>query len=763
MISLLKARTFNRYLKRIGESKIPIRQFFEKYRMPFSLAQFYRYKKRYEREGWDGLFDRRTLGNHRRLTDHAANFLLGYHAAHPNSTLMDYQVLLKNKLDIKVDLSTISRGLHAHQITMTKSKPSKDETKVETFESPCGGLEILSALAWHLKWPEYTAQQIQRTISPFVKKRDNPRTADLRGRNPRGRFTAAYNRRRDIRQNRFAAIADKRRRKDLSRLELGKSSSEVLARKALAILALPVITLNGTLRSANTPLGNALKDFSGYNYMQATLDKFLRELKYLGLAEILIRRQIPFWQKQWRALKGGSPNGHGPLLCYYIDGNTKALWSSQRVQKNKVMMLGRVMGCLEQVFVHDAFGRPTYFETHAGRAPWGEYVLSLFEKIEQRLQGPGPKLPVRRLLILDGANNSVKTIRAFAAQDKYYFITTLDKNQWQPRRIRCEGPRQRYDHGPAFVRECEIELKDSTAKSYLVVVRAIKIEWDDGAMTVLITNLPAKILRASRVVKSYFDRWPLQELWFRDTKEFAALHRVAGYGKKLLDDEKVREKQHKFQAQIVTLQDALQQPLAALAVLDQKYESWIEKERRLRAQTRIADGKRITTALQAAKLDGCRAAIAAIEREKRKVRQPYQKQFARLKRCEREWLRLQGKEKVYKVDVELDQIMTYFRVAFVNLCTYLQMKFFNKSGLAKALPPHITLATLLHRIFLLPATVEQTNELRRVYLKRNRKDKTTMALLERILPKLNQLNLRHASGRRLEFLFDRSHLNANKN
>jgi transposase len=760
MIHLLKAHTFSHYLKRIGESKFSIRQFFEKYHLPFSLAQFYRYKKRYERDGGDGLRDRRTLGNHRRLTDQAANFLLGYHAAHPNSTLRDYQALLKTKLGLKVDLSTISRCLRAHRNTMTKSKPSKDETKVETFESPCGGLEILSALAWHLKWPEYTAQQIQRTISHFVKKRDNPRTADLRGRNPRGRFTATYNRRRDIRQSRFAAIADKRRRKDLSRLELGKSSSEVLARKVLAILALPVITLNGTLRSANTPLGNALKDFSGYNYMQATLDKFLRELKYLGLAETLLQRQITFWQQQWRALQSGSPNQHDPLLCYYIDGNTKALWSSQHVQKNKVMMLGRVMGCLEQVFVHDAFGRPTYFETHSGRAPWGEYVLSLFEKIEQRLQGPGPKLPVRRLLILDGANNSAKTIRAFAAQDKYYFITTLDKNQWQPRRIRCEGPKQRYDYGQAFVRECEIELKDSTAKGYLVVVRAIKIEWDDGAVTVLLTNLPAKILRASRVVKSYFDRWPLQELWFRDTKEFAALHRVAGYGKKLLDDEKVQEKQNKLQAQIVTLQDALQQPLAVLAGLDQKYESWIEKERRLRAQTRIADGKRIMTVSQAAKLDECRAAIAAIEREKRKVQQPYQKPFARLKRCEREWLRLQGKEKVYKVDVELDQIMTYFRVAFVNLCTYFQMKFFSK---AKALPARMTLATLLHRIFLLPATVEQTNELRRVYLKRNHKDKTTMSLLERILPKLNQLNLHHTSGRRLEFLFECSHLNANKN
>jgi len=43
-------------------------------------------------------------------------------------------------------------------------------------------------------------------------------------------------------------------------------------------------------------------------------------------------------------------------------------------------MLGRVMGCLEQVFIHDSFGHPIYFETYSGHAPVGEYVLSMFKK-----------------------------------------------------------------------------------------------------------------------------------------------------------------------------------------------------------------------------------------------------------------------------------------------------------------------------------------------------------------------------------------------
>src|SRR5437016_13880363 len=73
--------------------------------------------------------------------------------------------------------------------------------------------------------------------------------------------------------------------------------------------------------------GNALEHFCGFNYQHHTLDKFLRELKYLGLAEDLLRDQVGFWQEHWRKLGESSEL---PFLCYYVDGNTKALWSQKR-------------------------------------------------------------------------------------------------------------------------------------------------------------------------------------------------------------------------------------------------------------------------------------------------------------------------------------------------------------------------------------------------------------------------------------------------
>src|SRR5210317_1824017 len=243
----------------------------------------------------------------------------------------------------------------------------------------------------------------------------------------------------------------------------------------------------------------------GFNYKHSTIVKYLSELKYLGISTRLLEETADFWRKLWSEDLADSMAG--ALLCYYIDGNTKAVWSSQRVKQNKVTMLGRVMGCLEQVFIHDGFGHPIYFETFSGHGPVGEHILGLFEKIEDAIVDvPRSSAKVYRAIVMDSASNSVKALRAFAGQQKYYYVTPLDDIQWDERKVIKFGSVSRYRSGKATLREVEIELEDSNDKGYLISSRAIKIEWDNGKMTVLLTNLPLKIVDASDVVWSYFRR-----------------------------------------------------------------------------------------------------------------------------------------------------------------------------------------------------------------------------------------------------------------
>jgi transposase len=727
-------------VERIVRSGLSVGAYYRKHAVPFSRAQYFRYQAHLAAEGLEGLRDGRHPGNHRKLTADAQGFIRGVHQSNPGLSLHEISQSLADTLGIHVDRSTVSRALAGLGEAMEWPRAAEPEI----LRTPAGGFEILGALALHLGWAQHTAAVIVQERERFR------RTAayqcervrrDRLGRNDQGQFTGAYNRRADVRLQRFASVADKRGQKNYSRMSLFQAGPEVLARKCLAVLALPLITLNGTSRSANSPLGNALEHFCGYNYQHDTLDKFLRELKYLGIAERLLRDQVSFWREPWSRM---APPASGlPFLCYYVDGNTKPLWSSQRVKQNKVTMLGRVMGCLEQVFVHDAFGHPVYLETYAGKAPVGEHILGLFEKIEAALEGPGPRLSVRRVIVMDAASNGVGTLRAFAQQERYHYITALDDNQWHPRKVREEGRPKRYYYGAATLRDCLLELEDSQDRGYLVVVRAVRIDWDYGKRTVLITSLPKAAVGASLVVKAYFDRWPHEELQFRRMKSFACLNRVAGYGKKQLPDEKVRQTQQDLLERITALRQGLRVPLKAIAAQEERLAVCIEQERHLHAQSPIVAGRRVVDAPTQAVLRDLGRQQSQCQREIQLIEVDWGKDLQRLRRYEKEWLRLQGKEQVYRIDVELDQIMANFRVALVNVSSWFLSECLGKASMS--------LAQLLHRILLLPAEIQLTEQHRRIVLERNPKDPECMAQLEPALQRLNDLEIQDLDERKITF------------
>ena len=376
-------------VEKIARSPLSVSAYFKRHKVPFGRSRYFQYKAQLAANGLDGLVDGRSGGNRRELTAHAQGFIRGVHQENPQLSLRQIADRVESSCGIRVSRMTVSRCLLAAGLKVQWPRP----VEAEMIESSCGGFEIIGALALHLGWARHTAEMIVQERERFRRTaayRDERVWRDREGRNRQGQFTGAYNRRAEICAQRFASVEDKRKGKNYSRMALFQSGEFVVERKCLGILALPLITLNGLMRSANNPLGNALEHFCGYNYQHHTLDKFLRELKYLGISDRLLRDQVSFWRQHWHEFESAGL----PFLCYYVDGNTKPLWSKKRVKQNKVTMLGRVMGCLEQVFVHDAFGHPVYLETYAGKAPVGEHILGLFEKIEAALEGPGPALQV---------------------------------------------------------------------------------------------------------------------------------------------------------------------------------------------------------------------------------------------------------------------------------------------------------------------------------------------------------------------------------
>lgn len=734
------------WLEQVDKSNLSVSAFFSSHKVPFSQAQYYRYKRKVAQEGFESITkDMRVKGNRRTLTTDAEAFLEGCVSSDPLVTLAELRKSLEERYQIDITESGISKCLKRHGRSL-KNKPKKE--KVECSYTVCGGFELISALACHKKWPQTIAATIKKRIQQLrkSKKWEESTPEDKRlGRNERGQFTSEYSRLPEVRKKRFDSIENKSKAKNYKGMSISSASAQTLAQKSLAMLSLPVITNNGVLRTVDAPLGNALQFLCGYNYKQKTLNKFMAELKYLGLSEHFLKHQIRFWQRVWK--EHPLEKIELPILCYYVDGNTRALWSKRHVRKNKVTMLGRVMGCIETLFVHDNFGRPIYFESYPGKAPMGEYILGLFQKIEELLEGPGEVLPVNRAIVMDAAGNSVRTLRAFAAQNKYHYISSLDDNQWNPRKIRREGRPKRYRYGKATLTDCEIELEDSQDKGYLITTRAIKIEWDYGKRTVIITSFDQAITGASEVVKAYFERWPDQELQLRSMKEVVSLNRITGYGMQQQKDRKVVEKQKELQSKITALREELADSLSAMEREEAAIVQLVKEERKLRALSKIEDGKRILPEKEKERFGQLGREIAKIERTKKKIMKPKAAEFKRLRKLEREWLRLQGKEKVYKIDVELDTLMTFFRIGLVNLYNYLAYELFGKRV--------VSMNKLVQSIMLLPAIIEERIDVKRVILGYNKKDPDMMRRLKKVIAKINALEPKTLRGKKYEFSLEK--------
>lgn len=726
---------FLELLNSVEKSKLPVKEYFATYHTPIGLRQYFRLKKRYQQNGKDGLFDQRHNGNASKISIEQVQMVHGIFADNRHLTSAELQDVLQSQWGIKLDTKRIDQL--RRQFDLTRIKRSISTQEIAQF----AGIEIFSALAHYIGIMDHWNITIQQRLQQV--ENNNCRPADhIEARHRNGTFSASYNRLSDVRHLKFASISDKVKNKDFSRLSLYKRRASNFSRKNLALLLLPLVTNNGACRSLDKPLGNALQYACGYNYKNATIDKYLRELKYLQVAEDLINCNARFWSQFWKQYDSTDHK----LACYYIDGNVKPLWSSKRCRKGKVSMLGRVMGCLEQVLIHDCFGRPIYFRTFSGNGDLQKNALHSMEQLDELLN-EGQKARCKkpyctRALIIDSAGNAVQTLRAFSKSD-YHYISILDTNQIHTRKFKHLCPPERYRHGEAFLTDCFIELIDSKEPGYIYESRAVQVLWDNGRKSCLVTSIPKGIFDASSVVKAYFDRWPFCEKQYAMMKAATCFYQVVGYGKKVVSDENMLNKIKKLQADLQHLQHELDIPLSQISAKEQKLQALFEKERQLKEKSKIKEGIRIQSPQNQKALQTKQREIRKTQREINKIEEPFKKQFNSLRQKSKEFARIQGKRQVYHVDVELDQLLTSFRLTLANLMAFLAKIILDDSS--------IEMNTLIQSILFLSGTINHLPGRRKVYINRNKKDPKFMAKLEKALTRVNKLNIRHYSGRIYEF------------
>jgi uncharacterized coiled-coil protein SlyX len=724
-------------LKKIESSDLPIREYFNQNNVPFTRPQYYHYRKTLSKYGEEGLRDKRSAGNNTKLTQRIKDFIISVVTDNREISSSQLQIKIQNQFNITLTESCLNTFRASTSLTRIRPVPPK-----KCVQEKSGGSEILTVLAFFTRIIDIYTQTILERLkevreSPEYEQSKNISQDNMEYRQ-QGQFTSGYNQLKTVRENRFKSIEEKIPTKKFSTMKIFSMSEKTIYRYNLALLCLPLVTSNGKSSRINRVKGNDLTYLCGENYKDASIERYLQELKYLQISEKLIDATAKFWQEFWRAESGDEPS----FLCYYIDGNTRPLWSSHRCYKGKVTMHGRVMNCLENVFIHDGKGHPLYFQTFHGHGDLGKHALSMLTKLTQLLDDPNAHATVKRILVFDGGGNGVKTLRSFANSDDYY-ITILDDNQITDRKVKHIQQEMRYEYGNAKVVECQIELRDSSEKDFIYESRAVSVEWDNGRRSVLVTNIPRELQDASEVTKRYFDRWPLQEKQFRNAKSGVNIHRIVGYGMKIENYDRMEGKHRKLCETITRLNKKLEESQQEIEQIKERLSSLLVQEKTLQERSTIVDGKRIMNEADSIEWHDCEVQIDRYDSKQRAIKKNHKDDFKRLEKCLKEESSLRNKDKVYKIDLELDQIMTCFKMSFVNLCSLFLTKCMNHEK--------FELLTLFESIFQLDGSAIIDNENKVIELERNPKEPELMEKLNKGLSILNRMNIQDMKGRYMQF------------
>jgi hypothetical protein len=194
---------------------------------------------------------------------------------------------------------------------------------------------------------------------------------------------------------------------------------------------------------------------------------------------------------------------------------------------------------------------------------------------------------------------------------------------------------------------------------------------------------------------------------------------------------------------ITHLKFKLKAPLIEINAIETQLIDLYQQEKMLREKSMIVEGIRILDDPDAICLKECESQINRCIRQKAKIEKEHKDDFDKLKKNVEEEKRIRDKDKVYRVDVELDQIMTCFKMSFVNLCSFFLIKCFEGEK--------FELLTLMESIFQLDGSASVSDDRKVINLEMNPKEPDLMDKLYKGLQILNTMQVYDLEGRVMGF------------
>lgn len=755
-VLLDQARLIETAIIEIRDHGQRIETVFAKYNLNYKSKTYYALKKRYDDHGIEGLISQKhKCGRKKKQQCDEYSFIVSLKKRYPQLTAIQVQEQLQKSLNKTLSKSQINKILRKdnlqNKIGAPKTKEPQIDQQVEEREINYAGLIFLMAAAHETGFNDSLAD-FQQDIISRVNENSEDTTQQLPNieedgvfsKDINGKFTtyAPDTRKYGEVSNRYKSVKERIKNRDLKKLRIVISTNQTLIRKNLAILSLPAITRHGRFTELNETTGNELFFFTGYDYRTSTIDKYMRELKYLQSSQELTEKMAGFWYKLWESKTADKIK----QVCYYFDGNRKPLWSSYPIKQSKVSMVGRVMGCLEQVYIHSSNGHPLMLQTFSG----GIHLPTAIKLLHSQMDRVIPH-DVSRISIFDAAANSVDFYESF--KDDEYFICVLDSDQYNQDLSDFKITNEYQTESGIYV-EASKSLKNSKNRQLFKVRTPLYKKNNSEKYVAFVTNIPQEIMDAKTIVISYYQRWPCQENGFRDLNSGGNLRTNYGYGKTKVINVVVQNKKKYLQEQIQVKQskienltqqqenikiDIAREISENLQKIKENDHQIDELKKKIEADPTVANLRQFLNKLEKLFKQQADYQVSLVKKElqlteKLKKLESQKKRNESLKqKHEKEFNRINGKEIVYENDTELDQILGIYKISYANLSAFVLKEYFDGMTLS--------LEKLVNKVYKRPGKIISTDEKKEVTIYLSAKDKKMSKLIADACERINRKEL----------------------
>lgn len=708
---------------------------------------------RYRDLGVEGLIDRRLVEAERKLTPEVEMYIRALLRVKPGTFSHEVHQAVVSEFGCEIGESTVRGFLTREGLSAAVGRPpSVPNVEVEVTELPLAGAELLKAVDLELGATERLTGDIRRALeqlpAPVGEVRD-----DRAHRDEHGRFLPSYNEAESRRWPElgagFESVALKRQDVDLRELRVAQEELPSLLRKVRAMAFLPLLAPGGRWDGLANWRGAQLEELCGYAYQPATLDKFLRGLKYAGMDEVCRETVGHFW------FGAEGPVSHPAVgaVVLYVDKSMNPLWTHHWTQCVSVSRLGkRVMPGTSTVSLHSGYGTPLLYHTVGGAMSLGPELVELLNRYEE---AAGPQT-IKRMVVIDREAHSVAVFKELDARG-WLYVVPLQKNVvGSNARFEDIGEWEPFRETDA-VRSGWLWLNDSRKGEEAIRVRVLaRRRGRTGSVAWYATNAPADEFGTADLITAYFDRWPLQEHVYRDANASVSLDAHHGYGKQKIVNYALLDAVEKLDAKIT-------QDTAASASLEQQIASVGAEQDGLRdADARVArrigelrDEVERHLATDPERAQELFATLRHFEdwRDSTRARLDDQGQridkatitrnglMRRLDQRRAERSKKAARVEIFTVDTELDEILTGFKLTFLNLAAYLQRHY---------LETHMETATLIGSVLTLPGQRVVTGQTETIRIWHQPRERKFMDAVQKACGRLSERRLVR-DGRVLHF------------